>query len=305
MDNRPTWLFRISLIWLLLVGVSCQRADNSVRSVSAHDALLTILVEYRRYSETDLYRFDIPQNLSGMNIFRVTLQRLEYYEQNHPGINTDIVRFTRAESYARLRAFSLAIEEFGRVGSDEPSELSQKALQRAEYFSAIDAALTMENSTNSMEDYLQILDLQMARLEKLRSADDNDPEAYFILREIEKMMVEKALVLFRNRFVMRDGALRALDLMDEIIEQHATSRLIYRHHLMLGRYQYELAQDLAVANPADGLQFDMELFENLLREARGELVLVAQADGYYEKFEAAALLDALEAFERKIRILAQ
>lgn len=266
-----------------------------------YENLLLLQADFMRYARTDLYRTEIPMDLSGQNVFRATLARLEYYEQTNPGDNTDVVRFIRGQTLARLGEFGRAARRFDEVAAMADTPLAQKAAERAERMRLLEDAARRPEHVGELGGFFAELERRRERLAGLEEQFAGAYDAILARCALEAAEVEYALALFRNRFVVDRGAARAIEFGEELLERHAESRLVHAHRLMLGEFYCELASDLAALEPPDGLGFDGELFHSLARSARKHFLLVSRADGYDEKPIAAARLEALEALVRKVR----
>jgi hypothetical protein len=85
-------------------GCSSRTATPELRYVPAGD-LLDIVKDFQRLAREDTYRFPIPKDVTGVNIMKATLVRLEDYEKKNPGKFTDIVQFNKALALERLREY--------------------------------------------------------------------------------------------------------------------------------------------------------------------------------------------------------
>jgi hypothetical protein len=56
--------------------------------------LLKIVTEFQRVSGKDSYRFPIPKDVTGANVYKATLTRLQDYEAKHPGAYPELIAFT-------------------------------------------------------------------------------------------------------------------------------------------------------------------------------------------------------------------
>ena len=288
----------------LLAGVACARIEPTA-DVPPYETLLMLLADFRRSAGVDLYRYEIPLDMTGQNAFRAALERLDSFEKENPDAYGDVVDFTRGEARARLGDFRGAVEAFNRAAARSDSMLAAKASERAESLARLDEAVQPAGSADRLADYLRNLERKQERLDALLESFGESPDAALARRERERVDIEYALALFRNRYVLEKGAAPALDFAASMLERHAGSRLIYAHRLMLGRFYLELAHDLADLTPPDRLDFDAALFSSLIDAARKQFLRVSQADGYAEKLEGAALLDAAESLARKVRNLSR
>ena len=138
--NARVALALIVVFPTLLAGLACARHRPSPTAAPAYETLLLILADFRRFSETDIYRHGIPRDLSGQNFLRATLARLDSYERANPGRDADVVDFVRAQAYARLGEFDPAIDAYERVRDTEGSELAGRAAERIAALTPLRAA---------------------------------------------------------------------------------------------------------------------------------------------------------------------
>jgi hypothetical protein len=295
------WIF---LLFLLTAPTACHRTVVTPPE-PPHETLLLVVAEFRRYAETDLYRYETPKDISGQNVFRGLAAKLAYFEQNNPGVQSDVVAFTRGEALLRLADYRGALDAFNRVAAQADSPLAAKARERIEVFVPVREALLPPKEASNMGAYFRDLEARRERLAELEKQRHGSYDAILIRRELERADVEYALALFRNRFVLPDGSKRALDFARSLLDRHANSARVNAHRLQLGQFYAELARDLASLQPPDRAGFQSDLFHQLATAAQKEFLTVSKADGYEEKLEAKAQLDALNAFLRKVRKMEQ
>ncbi len=292
---------RLLLCWLGLILTQCQQLPPP-RPVPPFESLLQAVAEFKRYEKSDLYHHPMPKDATGQNAFRATLMRLENYAHENPEQDRDIVLYTQAECLARLGEYASAVDHFMQVEAMPESPLAPKAESRRKIYMRIESALRKPVfASANLQAELQALQNIRARLGQLAKEWDGKWEHLLARRELEQAERETALFLFRNRYVMERGANRAIDLVTEMIEDHAESRLVYAHRLLLGEFYFTLAKDQALLNPPDRLGFDSELCYLLLEKAHAQFLIVARADGYFEKPEGIALIEAVEAFRQNLR----
>jgi hypothetical protein len=86
-------------------GAGCSRTVSpEIRYIPTGD-LLDIVKDFQRLAREDTYRFPIPKDVTGVNIMKATLVRLDDYEKK-PGKFTDIIQFNKALALERLRDMS-------------------------------------------------------------------------------------------------------------------------------------------------------------------------------------------------------
>src|ERR1700752_2017457 len=90
--------FTLLIVAILLVGCSSRAATPEARYLPAGD-LLDIVKDFQRLAKEDTYRFAIPKDVTGINIMKATLVRLDDYERKNPGKFTDIVQYNKALAF--------------------------------------------------------------------------------------------------------------------------------------------------------------------------------------------------------------
>ena len=289
---------------LLALCAACSRTTGPPRRTPDYETLLLLQADFLRYARYDVYRAAPPLDLSGQNVFRATLARLDYFESTNPGVNSDIVDFLRGQAAVRLGNYASAIEAFGRVAeTSESPEVAAKARERLERVWLLREAVQPTEQPENLGAYFTEIERRRGRLAEIEEQFAGSYDAVLARRELEQADVEYALALFRNRFLVEGSSQRALEFASDMIERHGSSRRVHEHRLMLGRFYLELAQDLAALSPPDRSGFDAEVFYGLAQAAQREFLTVSLADGYDEKLEAEGLLRTLEAFTRRTRNL--
>jgi hypothetical protein len=293
----------VTLAMLLLLA-ACSRTGGPPRRTPDYETLLLLQADFLRYAQYDLYRAAPPLDLSGQNVFRATLARLDYFETTNPSVNTDVVDFLRGQASTRLGDYASTVEAFGRVAETSKSpEVAAKAQERLERVWLLREAVQSTEQAGNLGEYFAQLERRRTRLTEIEEQFAGSYDAVLARRELEQADVEYALALFRNRFLVEGSSRRALEFGAEMVERHASSRRAHEHRLMLGRFYLELAEDLASLSPPDRSGFDAEVFYRLAQAAQREFVSVSLADGYDEKLEAEGLLRTLESFTRRVRNL--
>ncbi|NQU44167.1 hypothetical protein HQ520_12835 [bacterium] len=285
---------------LLVVFEGCSRAPQPVPD-EPYGSLLEIVAEYGRHADTDLYRYGIPLDLAGRNVFRATLARLNSFEKSRPGSQPDVVAFVRAGCYARLSEFEQASRIYQAVSSGPASGLSVRATSLAVEMDALHGATRNRSTGESLGDWLADLERRGRDLSVLEEEWAGSYEALLARKAREQVEVEMALLLFRNRHVLEQGAERSVEHLHGLIDEHAGSRRIFAHRLLLGEFYLTLARDLVLVRSPEGLDFDVSLCLDLAVQAREQFLLVSQADGFEEKPEGQAMLEAAESFLERIR----
>jgi len=93
-------------------------AESNPQYVTEED-LLKVVNEFQRAAAKDTYRFPIPKDVTGANVYKATLTRLQDYEAKHPGAYGEILAFTRGRAYEGLREYEKAIAQYQVVSQSK------------------------------------------------------------------------------------------------------------------------------------------------------------------------------------------
>ena len=264
--------------------------------------LFEIVKEFRRVGREDIYRFEVPKDVAGTNILKATLLRLDDFETKHPGTYKDIVDFTRARAYERLRMYSQAILFYRRV-EQYGGELAIEA--RAN----IQALTTFQRLRNDIVpaanpfEYIKTLDQTVLAWNALIKRHEGTPLEY--LARVEEERIDRAKVAFveLNRHRLKEGNELVVLGYGQLVSKHSQSKNYHRYLLDFGDYHVQLGKEYAIQNDPEGLDFEFATFEQFAKSAMKLYSEVAQQDGVLEKLEAQGKLDSLKGLMDKMRRL--
>jgi len=298
-------VFRHRLLFLEIAAsvvlVGCRAAlPPTPPQFQPAESLLTIIAEFQRYRDADLYRFPYPRDVSGQNVFKSTLVRVSNYETLYPKKYGELIAFTRAQAYARLGDYETALR-FCREAQTYRGDLAGRAAEDATVLEEFRKSTTLARQAESLTDFQKVLDERVERCRQLIGRYPKAPWQSLAQCEWEQAEVDQAEFLWANRQVIRDGPKRALDLLEAIRTRHRQSKNFYRHTLRLGDFAYEMATEYVILFPPERGIFVCEEFERWIAKAKSDYLEVAQSFGAQERTEASAKLAALEAFEHRIR----
>jgi len=117
--------------------------------------------------------------------------------------------------------------------------------------------------------------------------------------------VDRAKVAFveLNRHRLEDGNELVVLGYGQLLSKHSESKNYYRYLIDFGDYYVDLAKEYAIQNDPEGLNFELEEFEELANSAMKLYTEVAHQDGVLEKLEAQGKLDSLKGLMDKMRRL--
>lgn len=306
----------ISLVALLAAGcASTPEADPRFRP---SENVLEIVAVLRKHVPDDTYRFEAARDVTGRNVYRGSLLRLENLEKVHAdalraGHYDDVIAFAKGRSLERLRAFDLAAKSYRRVSPRTP-ELQREAQKSAALCDALDEAARIgfdsarppgegEEVAPPPKDekgVVEASDRRKALLEALRPQAEGSHYVFLVQEEIERADMARAGFFVASRRLSPEGNVRALAEQQQLVLHHRESKLGNSHVLALADLYAALADDYVKANPPEGLRFDPPTFQELVDSASRLYQSVASQDGTPEKLAASQRLEAFLAFTMKV-----
>ncbi len=264
--------------------------------------LLEIVNEFQRLAREDIYRFDVPKDVTGTSILKATLLRLEDHQRKHGNGYNDIVEFTRATAYERLRDYGLAVRHYRNVvrGGGELAGAAARQLEALRTFQRISGALLPKDDPF---EYIRVLDDVVVAWNASIREHEGTPLEYLARVEAERIDRAKVAFVELNRHRLNQGNELVVLGYSQLLSRHVRSRNYHRHVLDFGDYYVTLAREYALRNDPQGLDFDIETFEGFVRSAMKLYAEVAQQDGVLEKLEAGARLEGLKALMERTRRL--
>jgi hypothetical protein len=305
--SRIAFRFLISvtagLSLLISAGCSSRTAAPEARYAPAGD-LLDIVKDFQRLAKEDTYRFAIPKDVTGVNIMKATLVRLDDYERKNAGKFTDIVQFNKALALERLREYAQATllyrhvaETGGRLGAE-----ASRNLEALENFVAIsDKPLPTEDPFQ----YIKGLDEKVAAWNHL--IEKHQGTAYEFLARCEEERIDRAKVAFveANRYRLKDGNQLVILGYSQLITKHRQSKNIHRFIIDFGDFYALLAKEYAAQYDPEGLSFELKAFDQFAKSALKLYTEVVQVDGIVEKIEAQGKVEAMRGLIEKVTRLSR
>ncbi len=261
--------------------------------------LLDIVRDFQRLAKDDTYRFAIPKDVTGINIMKATLTRLQDYQTKNPNQFTDIVQYNRALALERLREYDQAAALYRKVAETE-GRLGAEAAKNAEildnFLRIFDRAIPADDPFK----YIAGLDEKVAAWNGLIKKHLGTP--YEFLARVEEERIDRAKVAFveANRFRLKEGNQLTILGFSQLITKHQQSKNYQRHLLDFGDFYLILAKDYAAQYDPEGLTFDFNVLDQFAKAALKFYSEVAQTDGVVEKLEAQAKIEATRGYLEKI-----
>ncbi|MGE0823782.1 MAG: hypothetical protein AB7G75_14000 [Candidatus Binatia bacterium] len=262
--------------------------------------LLKIVNEFQRTAGKDTYRFPIPKDVTGANVYKATLIRLQDYETKHPGAYGEIIAFTRARAYEGLHEYEKALSQYHTVSQSTTNTLQADATKAIEILTQFQAIRTQPLSATTPVEYLKSLDQQITAWQEQQKQHTGTYYEILAKEEEERLDHVKVLFLLINRHRIEDGNESVVLAYSQLIDKHKESKNRYGYQIEFGDFYFTLAKEYVAQSDPQSLQFDTSTFEEVGRTALRLYAQVAQEDGIIEKLEAKGKLEALEAYMARI-----
>jgi len=284
----------------LIPGLTDGKGDAEVNPQYVTEAdLLKVVTEFQRLAGKDTYRFPLPKDVTGANVYKATLTRLQDYEAKHPGAYPELLAFTRGRAYEGLHEYAKATEQY-QVVSHGKNRLSEEATKAIAVLARFQEIKQRPLTASTPLEYLQALDSQIAAWQEVQREQAGTPYEALAREEEEQLDRAKVRFLELNRLRIEDGNESVVLAYRQLIEKHKESKNIYRYQIEFADFYFTLVQEYVAQNDPQSLQFDPSIFEELGRTALRLYGQVAHEDGVMEKLEAKGKLEALEAYMAKI-----
>lgn len=286
------------MIVLALGGCSSRIPAPEARYVPAGD-LLDIVKDFQRLAKEDTYRFAIPKDVTGINIMKATLLRLNDYERKNPNQFTDIAQFNKALCLERLREYDQAAALYRKVAENE-GRLGLEAAKNAETLDTFIRIFDRALPTDDPFKYIAGLDDKVAAWNALIKKHQGTP--YEFLARVEEERIDRAKVAFveANRFRLKEGNQLTIVGYSQLVTKHQQSKNLYRFLLDFGDFYMELAKEYTAQYDPEGLGFDLKVLDQFVKSALKLYTEVVQVDGIVEKIEAQGKIEATRGYLDKI-----
>ena len=287
-----------ALTLLLCLGCSSRVSPPEARYAAAGD-LLDIVKDFQRLAKDDTYRFPIPKDVTGINIMKATLVRLNDYETKNRGQYGDIVTYNKAAALERLREYDQAAALYRKVGESE-GRLAAEAAKNAQVLDDFLRIFDRAVPTDDPFKYIAGLDQKVAAWNQL--IQKHKGTQYEFLARVEEERIDRAKVAFveANRYRLKDGNQLTIVGFSQLITKHEQSKNIHRYLLDFGDFYMVLAKEYASQYDPEGLAFDYKLLDQFVKSALKLYSEVAQVDGIVEKIEAQGKIEAARGFLEKV-----
>lgn len=297
-QKRFLLLVKVAFAIALGAGCSSRAAAPDTRYAPAGD-LLDIVKDFQRLAKEDTYRFAIPKDVTGVNIMKATLVRLNDYETKNPGQFTDIVQFNKASALERLREYDQAAALYRKFGDGE-GRLGAEAAKNAAILDNFLRIFDRSIPTDDPFKYIAGLDEKVAAWNQLIQKHKGTP--YEFLARVEEERIDRAKVAFveANRYRLKEGNQLTIVGYSQLVTKHGQSKNNYRHLIDFGDFYMVLAKEYASQYDPEGLVYDSKVLDEFVKSALKLYTEVVQVDGIVEKLEAQGKIEAARGFLEKM-----
>lgn len=301
---------RLLLLYFLVVALHAAHAapswlqrgtDEGPALAQPAENLLLIVADIQRHLADDIYRFPYPVDANGQNVFRAGIVRLSNYEKAFPGRMRDLISLAQGQAFERLCAFQEAGANYKqaaeRASDDRIKTLAEDGFERMRRFSQVVDVVPDRSTPRTWERDIQT---RIALLKDLIKEFQGTPYDSLLQVEKERAQMQLAQFYISMRF-MRPYSMDDVNRqLKQNLEEHKNSKLLYTHYLMRADLQFDLAKQYTVLNDPEGPDFSLRDFQGFTNAAKADYSVVEQADGFDEKLEGRAKLNALDSFVERV-----
>jgi len=283
---------------VLLALAPPARAGDATGAFAPYEDLLEVVADLTWHLRDDPYRFPPPKDPTGHDLFRLSLERLQNWEQRYPGRLHDVTAYGRAEALERLGEYAKAADGYGRVVA-EGSPLADQARTARERAASFAEAAALPEDGPDVDATLAALRRKLDAWGRLVERWTGTPYETPALVEEERLERAAAGVVVRNRTIVQDGTLTAERALRFLVQKHADSRNLPDHILRLGDLYADVARDY-VEQHERPLAFEEDEFVQRADRALEMYRKVATWDGAREKPEAQGRFAAFDAYKTSV-----
>ncbi len=232
------------LFFLAILVWGCAPKIQDSDRYKPSESILEILADFHRHLNDDTYRFATFKDITGQNIYKATLLRLNNFERLHPNKFGPILAYSRAKAYEKLHDFKAAGASYRQIvgTGNELEPQAKEGLQVCQDYLAAEALVPIGGSVAKT---LVGHDNRLKALERLIEIHKGTPYENLSREVEEKAAIERVSYLEANRERIQNGTELTIVEYSRIIKRYEESKNVYRHMLRLGGFFEELARQYA------------------------------------------------------------
>lgn len=295
---HPALRLGLALAALATFDAKLALAKKATGAYAPYEDVVEVVATLSWHLDDDVYRFAPPRDATGHDLYALSLDRLQSWEQRFPSRLPDVTTYARAQTLERLREYEKAAKAYAKVAAmDTPlADPARTAQGRAQAFA--DAAALPEDGGD--------LDTQLASSKKKLEAFAQLIERYqgtpyeaLALVEEERLEARAVDLVVSHRQLLDNGDETAEQAVQFLIKKHADSHNLPAHVIRLGDLWAARARSYAAAHHRT-LDFDDDEFNRLADHGLDAYRKIATWDGIPEKPEAQGRFTSLEAYKSSV-----
>jgi hypothetical protein len=288
----------VALVVVWVLAAAPARAGDATGAFAPYEDVLEVLADLTWHLPDDVYRFPAPKDPTGHDLFRLSLTRLQNWEQRYPGRLRDVTTFGRAEALEHLGEYAKAADLYWQVAK-VPSPLADRARDGAERARLFADTAAMPEDAADLNASLAALKTKLDAWAKVVTQYAGTPFEAIAMVEEERLEGTAARLVVDHRRALQDGNEAAERALRFLVQKHAESKNLPAHILGLADLYADLTRDY-VAEHDRPLAFDEDEFVRRADRALDAYRKVATWDGSPDKPEAQARFAALDAYKTSV-----
>src|SRR5690348_1569642 len=208
-----------TLIVLVLLATPA-RGGDATGALAPYEDLLEVVADLTWHLHDDPYRFPPPKDPTGHDLFRLSVDRLQNWEQRYPGRLHDVTAFGRAEALEHLGEYGKAADLYEAVAKF-PSPLADRARDGAERAHAFADAAALPEGDTDVDGGLAALRTKLDAWGKVVARYTGTPWESAALVEEERLERAAARLVVTHRRQLEDGNVDAEKALRFLVQKHA------------------------------------------------------------------------------------
>ena len=287
-----------TLLASLLLLSRTAAAGDATGAFAPYEDVLEVVAELTWHLRDDIYRFPLPKDPTGHDVYRLSLHRLENWDKRFPGRLRDVTYYARAEALERLGGYAAARDLYAKVAA-MPSPLAAKAAEGEKRAGAFADAAALPDTGPDLDATLTALRTKLDAWAALHTRWAGTPFEPVVQVEEERLERRTARLVVEHRQLLDNGTTTAERSLRFMIEKHSDSKLLPDHILRLADLYADVTRDY-VEEHERPLAFEESEFVRRADLALDTYRKVAMWDGAPEKPEAQARFTAFDAYKADI-----
>ena len=301
MHTKKFIIFLIAVMFL--ISGWGKKHERTLKRYQPYENILEVVAEFYRHRDDDLYLYKPAIDISGINIYKATIKRLDNFRKLYPSRLSGMIHYIEAESYERLRLYEKALYHFYKARHliEERAVLDKinQSIRMLRVFKRIKDAQVI--GMHPLQDSLDEYEYKIKQWRRLYGRCPEGIYKVFALIELEAEEVKICDFVAVHIDDIDDGFKNVIQMYQELIVRHIHSKRVNEHMLRFGSFYEAMARMYVNTHDPDSFTFDEQELRSFIDPATKLYQTVASKDGYIEKIEAEGRLKSLLAYVQKIK----